>query len=64
MDNKDKTNNIKILRDEYGITQKNLGEVVGMSQQAIGKMETGDSGNLKITNLDRLIFTKNGEFTI
>lgn len=22
----------------------------------------GDSGNLKITNLDRLIFTKNGEF--
>lgn len=39
MDNKDKTNNIKILRDEYGITQKNLGEVVGMSQQAIGKME-------------------------
>lgn len=23
-----------------------------------------DSGNLKITNLDRLIFTKNGEFTI
>ena len=24
----------------------------------------GDSGNLKITNLDRLIFTKNGEFTI
>ena len=25
---------------------------------------TSDSGNLKITNLDRLIFTKNGEFTI
>ena len=23
-----------------------------------------DSGNLKITNLDRLIFTKNGEITI
>lgn len=23
-----------------------------------------DSDNLKITNLDRLIFTKNGEFTI
>ena len=23
-----------------------------------------DSGSLKITNLDRLIFTKNGEFTI
>ena len=23
-----------------------------------------DSGNLKITNLDRLIFTKNGELTI
>lgn len=41
MDNKDKTNNIKTLRDEYGITQKNLGEVVGMSQQAIGKMENG-----------------------
>lgn len=26
--------------------------------------KTNDSGNLKITNLDRLIFTKNGEFTI
>ena len=26
--------------------------------------QTTDSGNLKITNLDRLIFTKNGEFTI
>ncbi len=26
--------------------------------------EQSDSGNLKITNLDRLIFTKNGEFTI
>ena len=25
---------------------------------------THDSGNLKITNLDRLIFTKNGELTI
>ena len=25
---------------------------------------SSDSGNLKITNLDRLIFTKNGEFTI
>ena len=23
-----------------------------------------DSGNLKITNLDRLVFTKNGEFMI
>lgn len=26
--------------------------------------DLNDSGNLKITNLDRLIFTKNGEFTI
>ena len=26
--------------------------------------ERYDSGNLKITNLDRLIFTKNGELTI
>lgn len=28
------------------------------------KKACDDSGNLKITNLDRLIFTKNGEFTI
>ena len=27
-------------------------------------INANDSGNLKITNLDRLIFTKNGEFTI
>ena len=29
-----------------------------------GWLKKSDSGNLKITNLDRLIFTKNGEFTI
>ena len=29
-----------------------------------GSIKSSDSGNLKITNLDRLIFTKNGEFTI
>lgn len=30
----------------------------------VGLDGLNDSGNLKITNLDRLIFTKNGEFTI
>ena len=29
-----------------------------------GNFENNDSGNLKITNLDHLIFTKNDEFTI
>ena len=35
-----------------------------LNYQAKEKKRSIDSGNLKITNLDRLIFTKNGEFTI
>ena len=35
-----------------------------LNYQAKEKKRSSDSGNLKITNLDRLIFTKNGEFTI
>ena len=37
---------------------------VAMSILALVELLKIDSGNLKITNLDRLIFTKNGEFTI
>ena len=35
-----------------------------MEVVSFGETTFVDSGNLKITNLDRLIFTKNGEFTI
>lgn len=35
-----------------------------LSGYMIDFLDKNDSGNLKITNLDRLIFTKNGEFTI
>ena len=37
---------------------------VGAFDEGLLFLQLGDSGNLKITNLDRLIFTKNGEFTI
>ena len=44
---------------------KNLeDELVRSCNIANVKELMNDSGNLKITNLDRLIFTKNGEFTI
>ena len=35
-----------------------------ISEDIVFEVSHSDSGNLKITNLDRLVFTKNGEFTI
>ena len=40
------------------------GNIRYFSNNEIEALRLIDSGNLKITNLDRLIFTKNGEFTI
>ncbi len=34
-------NNVKRLREERGLTQKELGEHVGVSRQAINAIETG-----------------------
>lgn len=34
-------NRIKKLREQYGLTQKQLGEKVGVSRQAINALETG-----------------------
>ena len=34
-------NNIKLLRQKYGITQEQLGEKIGVSAQSISKWETG-----------------------
>ncbi len=34
-------NNVKQLREERGLTQKDLGERVGVSRQAINAIETG-----------------------
>lgn len=34
-------NNVRKLREELGITQKELGERVGVSRQAINAIETG-----------------------
>lgn len=34
-------NRIKELREQYGLTQKQLGEKVGVSRQAINAVETG-----------------------
>ncbi|SHN69846.1 helix-turn-helix transcriptional regulator [Desulfitobacterium chlororespirans] len=34
-------NNVKRLREEWGLTQKELGEKVGVSRQAINAIETG-----------------------
>ena len=38
--------------------------VKSVNLENIWYIKSPDSGNLKITNLDRLIFTKNGELTI
>ncbi len=34
-------NNVRKLREELGLTQKELGERVGVSRQAINAIETG-----------------------
>ena len=34
-------NRIRILREQQGLTQKELGELVGVSRQAINAVETG-----------------------
>ena len=34
-------NSIRELREEHGLTQKELGEKVGVSRQAINAIETG-----------------------
>lgn len=34
-------NRVKELREKYGLTQKELGEKVGVSRQAINAIETG-----------------------
>ena len=34
-------NRVKELRDSFGLTQKELGEKVGVSRQAINAIETG-----------------------
>ncbi len=34
-------NNVRRLREEQGITQKELGELTGVSRQAINAVETG-----------------------
>ena len=34
-------NNVRRLREELGLTQKELGERVGVSRQAINAIETG-----------------------
>lgn len=34
-------NQVKCLREERGLTQKELGEYVGVSRQAINAIETG-----------------------
>ncbi|SMC59746.1 helix-turn-helix transcriptional regulator [Papillibacter cinnamivorans] len=34
-------NHVRKLREERGLTQKELGEIVGVSRQAINAVETG-----------------------
>lgn len=34
-------NQVRKLREEHGLTQKELGEIVGVSRQAINAVETG-----------------------
>lgn len=51
------------MTDDYESPQARERELRNRVQRKKNFMKS-DSGNLKITNLDRLIFTKNGEFTI
>lgn len=52
-----------VINLSYKFAQENDMEVIPIDLK-LSEDKQDDSGNLKITNLDRLIFTKNGEFTI
>ena len=53
----------KIAKEMQKKGEKISQRTVGVYMREMG-IKACDSGNLKITNLDRLIFTKNGELTI
>jgi transcriptional regulator with XRE-family HTH domain len=46
----DSPNRIRVLREAKGLTQTQLGEMIGLSQDAIGKIERGDR-NLKANQI-------------
>ena len=52
-DNMNLGDNIKKIRKEKGLTQKQLGEKLGVSQAAIGQFESGKQ-NLKIDTLHKI----------
>lgn len=41
--------NVRRLREQHKLTQKQLGELVGLSRSSIANMETGRQGNIAIT---------------
>lgn len=64
-------NNVRRLREKIGLTQKELGEQVGVSRQAINAIETGkfdpsiwlayDLANLFGTSIEALFLFKEGD---
>lgn len=54
--------NIKKIRKEKGITQKELGERLGVSQAAIGQFEN-DNSNLKMETIKKIANALDVEYT-
>lgn len=46
--------NIKKLRTEHGLTQDQLGDMLGVKKSAIQKYESGDIINLKMATIEKL----------
>lgn len=45
---------IRDLRETAGLTQKELAESLGVSQQVIARLESGDANNPTVTTLERI----------
>lgn len=54
--------NIRRIRKEKGMTQKELGEKLGISQAAIGQFEN-DNSNLKIDTIKKIAVALDVEYT-
>ena len=45
---------IRELREDAGLTQKKLASALGVSQQVIARLETGDANNPTVTTLEKI----------
>lgn len=55
--------NLRKARKELGLTQKELGEIIGVTRQVITRIESGTQ-NVTLETLRKLVSALNYDFTI